>query len=310
MLKPIAKLGSGYGATVSPSGNAICITANSAPARIVSLDNFEQEHRLVGQANPRKAVYLDNGNAVVVFGFDSGFSKFCTSSGERISRARSKHIECNAHEIGPQGQFAVTAQRGKLALYDLKEFERIGWLPLDDDTFALPVASAFDAIEENIAVLWTTGIGKYRRCYVSTFSTRDFKRLRTVGVKMTPSSVSTVACGFDGSMLRVSLGSSFAVIDTKTGKIDSKISLPRTNQPGFACAQSMIGAGRSFCASGKQAFFFQWITAKLSDAIPLPIDGELYGLEISLQKDCLITCTGKTHVWSLTDLSVDRNNLG
>ncbi|MEL6106196.1 MAG: hypothetical protein AAFU85_09170, partial [Planctomycetota bacterium] len=147
-------------------------------------------------------------------------------------------------------------------MYDLKDFDRIGWLPLDDETFALPLASAFDATEENIAVLWTTGIKESRRCYVSTFSTRDVKRLRTVRTRMTPSSVSTVACGFDGSMLCVTIGPSSVVIDTRTGKIESKINLPPTNQPGFAWAQSMIGSGRSFVASGKQAYIFEWIASQ------------------------------------------------
>ena len=78
-----------------------------------------------------------------------------------------------------------------------QEFKRIAWLSFDDETFASPVASAFDTTEENIAALWTTGIGEYQRCFVSTFSAVNAKRLRTVGVKLTPSSVSTVACRFD-----------------------------------------------------------------------------------------------------------------
>jgi hypothetical protein len=157
--------------------------------------------------------------------------------------------------IGPRGQFAVTAHQGKLALYDMKEFQRIAWLPFDDETFALPVASAFDATDENIAVLWTTRIGENRRCFVSTFSTGDVKRVHTVGVKLSPSSISTVACGFDGSIFTVALGSSFALIDTETGMIVSSMQLPRMHEAGAAYAQSLIGTDRFLCASGRQAYF-------------------------------------------------------
>lgn len=173
---------------------------------------------------------------------------------------------------------------------------------LDDETFAEPLASEFDQARSEFVVFWSTGVNEFKRHFVSVFSLSSFERIRTLPVDLPYSSLHTIPVRLRGSHFTVCLSSGLVTIDTESGEIAGTLDFPGTQGDRYSYMQRIPGTDRYFCVSDNAAFVVDSNWSMLGDPFRLPIDEELYDLAVSSKHRCLITCTGKTHVWSLDDL--------
>lgn len=309
MPKPIAKLGAGYGVSISSDQASICITSNSAPARLVDLEDFEVRYHLKGQPNARKTLFTDD-ESIYVIGFDSGFARFSTRTGDLIAKARSKHIETEAHQVSPSGSYVVTAQRGKIGLYRSEDMKRAAWLELDDETFGKPLVSMFDPSESHVAVFWSTGINEFCRYFVSTFSLKDYGMIGNAPVPIKSDSFHPTPVNYSGELLTVCMSSCLVTLNTQTGTVVQQHIFPPTDSSRYSCARKIPDTDRLLCTFDNQALVVDTNLSPLCKPFLLPIEDELYDVAISPRNDCLVTCTGKVHVWALDDLEYDPRAVG